>query len=119
MNDAQTTVADLKNTLKKFVEAREWQQFHNPKNIAISIAIEAAELLEKFQWVDSSLSAQELEKERVEIEYELADVLAYILSLATFYNIDISTAFERKMQLNAQKYPVEKAKGQSTKYTKY
>ncbi len=115
MNDTNTTLQELKNSMAQFVQERDWEQFHSPKNISMSIAIEAAELMEKFQFCDLHASRAEVEKNRTEIEHELADVFAYLLSFANISNIDLSKAFERKMRLNEQKYPAEKVKGSFAK----
>ena len=100
--------------VKKFRDDRDWRQFHNPKDLAISISLEAAELLEIFQW-----SADDLEcTEKLEhLKEELADVLSYSILLADRYGIDLDKIIQKKMQKNAEKYPVEKASGVSTKYT--
>ena len=100
--------------VKKFRDDRNWRQFHNPKDLAISISLEAAELLEIFQW-----SADDLEcTEKLEhLKEELADVLSYSILLADRCGLDLDEIIQKKMQKNAEKYPVEKASGVSTKYT--
>lgn len=100
--------------VKKFRDDRNWRQFHNPKDLAISINLEASELLEIFQW-----SADDLEcSEKLEmVKEELADVLSYCILLADRYGLDLDEIIRNKMKKNAEKYPVEKAKGVSTKYT--
>ncbi len=118
MSDKKVTIQELKDTLSKFVKERDWEQFHSPKNLTMSIAIEAAELMEKFQWLDVEQSKNEIIKNKKEIEEEIADITAYILSLCNLYNIDLSDAIIHKMELNAKKYPVEKSKGKADKYTK-
>ncbi len=117
MNDQTTTIQQLKDLWAKFVQERDWQQFHSPKNVSMDIAIEAAELMEKFLWIDVADSHQEVEKNRQEIEDELADVIAAALCFANACNIDIARAVERKMAENRKKYPIEKAKGKYTKYS--
>ena len=98
----------------KFRDAREWKQFHSPKNVAISLALEAAEILETFQWTaDNKLPARKKEK----LALEIADVYYYLLLLAHETGIDISRAFQKKMKINNSRYPVSKAKGSSRKYT--
>ncbi|MDP3888953.1 MAG: nucleotide pyrophosphohydrolase [bacterium] len=116
--DAQVTFKEIKDFLQNFVQEREWGQFHTPKNVSMKIAIEAAELMEKFNWIESSASYDEVENNRQEIEDELADVMIVALMFANVTKIDVSQAIKTKMAQNAQKYPVEKAKGRSTKYTK-
>ena len=98
----------------EFRHDRDWEQFHNPKDLAISISLEAAELLETFQW---SGSDTEVEAMRPQMEEELADVLIYSIFLADRLGIDIPEAISRKIAKNAAKYPVEKARGSSRKYT--
>jgi len=119
MNDKQVTLQQLKECMAEFVHARDWEQFHSPKNLSMALAVEASELMELFQWVDTSKSLEVLHAEREKIEQELADVLSYTLSMANTYNIDLTDAFMRKLALNAAKYPVEKAKGRSDKYHAY
>ncbi len=111
MNDEKTTVSELKNKMAKFVHERDWDQFHSPKNLSMSIMIEAAELMEKFQWMSMQDSREEIEKDRVEIEHELVDILSYILSFAHHYKIDLSAAFARKIAIIEKRYPIEKVKG--------
>jgi dCTP diphosphatase len=106
----------LRDSLRKFVKARDWDQYHSPKNLAVSVSIEAAELLECFQWVEGS-SSQLAAKERKRISEEMADVLIYLIRLADKLDIDLLRAGERKMVLNARRYPVRKARGKITKYT--
>ena len=100
--------------VKKFRDDRNWSQFHNPKDLAISLNLEAAELLEIFQWSGSDLEC--LEK-LDEVKEELADVLCYSILLADRYGLDLDEIIQAKMQKNVEKYPVEKAAGVSTKYT--
>jgi len=116
-NDTKMTIADLKLLVKDFVEERDWGQYHTPKNLSMDLAIEAAELMEIFVWFDGKESVEELEKRREAVGDELADVLMVILNFSYRYNFDLSTIFQNKMKQNAQKYPVEKAKGGRTKYT--
>ncbi len=113
MNDKQSTVADLKALLTKFVTARDWHQFHSPKNLSMSLAIEVAELMEHFQWitVDASREIVHDPAHRENIADELADCLSYILALANTANIDLASALESKMRKNEVKYPVEKSRG--------
>jgi NTP pyrophosphatase (non-canonical NTP hydrolase) len=103
---------DLDKILK-FQQERDWKQFHSPKNLAISLSIEAAEILEIFQWTNNGNLP---EGKRKELEEELADVYYYLLLLAYESGIDIKKAFEDKMTLNQKKYPIDKSKGKSNKY---
>ncbi len=113
MNDAQTTIADLKQAMAEFVTARQWQKFHRPEHLAKAISVEAAELLELFLW----LSPQEADKKMADVAFrqavsdELADVMTFLVSLAQAANIDIATAVREKMARNAAKYPAEKFQG--------
>lgn len=118
MNDKTTTVETLKEIIRTFTDARDWGQFHTPKNLSMAVAAEAAELMEIFMWVESKASVEELEKNREDVEHEVADIAAYLLILCSRYNIDLAAAFEQKMKINGLKYPLEKAKGVSTKSTK-
>jgi NTP pyrophosphatase (non-canonical NTP hydrolase) len=117
--DDTTTLADLKTRVLAFAREREWEQFHSPKNLSMALAAEAAELMEHFLWTESTPShnrAQEPAR-RSEIEEELADVLIYALEFANITGIDLASAIESKLAANARKYPVEKARGRSDKYT--
>ena len=102
------TNESLLDTLRTFMAKRDWQQFHSPENLAKSISIEAGELLECFQW--------NADADRDEVTGELADVLTYALLLADRLDLDPEQIIRAKLELTAQKYPVEKAKGRSTKY---
>lgn len=112
--------ADLLKQLIEFRRERDWEQFHNPKDIAISLSIEAAELLEWFQWRDKTAIKQMLETDKREaLEDEIADVAVYLSYLCYDLNIDLEQAIKRKMDKNAAKYPVEKVKGRADKYNEY
>lgn len=117
MQDNTTTLETLKTKLRQFVDERDWHQFHSPKNMSMCIAIEAAELMEHFQWVTTQESFEVLEKKRQDVEHEVADVAIVLLMFCQENNIDLAKAIEKKMQLNAQKYTVEKSKGKAIKYT--
>lgn len=113
MGDEQTTVADLRRRIAEFVRQRDWEQFHDAKNLSASIAIEAAELMEHFQWVRSEDLA-ELRRDAAvmtAVQEELADVVAFVLSFANALDIDISTALISKLQKNAAKYPPDRFQG--------
>lgn len=111
---------DLLKQLIEFRRERDWEQFHNPKDIAISLSIEAAELLEWFQWRDKAEIQQMLETDKREaLEDEIADVAVYLSYLCYDLNIDLEHAIKRKMDKNAVKYPVEKVKGRADKYNEY
>jgi NTP pyrophosphatase (non-canonical NTP hydrolase) len=112
-HDDVTTVQDLKNVVRQFVSERNWEKFHNPKNLAMSLAIEAAELMEHFQWRTLEESGEVIwdKQNREQIAEELADCLAYALGIANVMNLDLSTALRAKMERNALKYPVDKSAG--------
>ena len=116
----ETTISELEDDVQEFCEERDWDQYHDAKELAIGISTEAAELLEHFRFQ----SGEEIEAmfegdEREEIENELADVLFFVLRMSQRYDIDLETAFDRKMKLNQQKYPVNEAYGSNRKYTEY
>jgi NTP pyrophosphatase (non-canonical NTP hydrolase) len=113
MNDRQTTIDELRRRMDRFVRARLWGKYHQPKNLAMSLAIEAAELMEHFQWLTPREAKALLEKPaaRRNIADEMADVLAFLLSLASATGIDLSAAFERKMAANERKYPARLCRG--------
>ncbi|WP_438482335.1 nucleotide pyrophosphohydrolase [Oleiharenicola lentus] len=119
MTDAKTTVAELRERVLAFARERDWEQFHSPKNLSMALAAEAGELMEPFLWAESkdSHAVARDPKKRPAIEAELADVVVYALEFANICGIDLAAAIETKMAANAQKYPVEKAKGRSEKYT--
>jgi dCTP diphosphatase len=113
VSDVQTTVAELRATVQRFVDERDWGQFHNPKNLAMAIAIEAAELMEHFQWIDAEATRNIVNSpvDLQQVREELADILCYTLSFANSLGIDIAIAVREKMMKNAQKYPVERFRG--------
>jgi NTP pyrophosphatase (non-canonical NTP hydrolase) len=113
-------MADLKILTQKVVEfrdERDWAQFHNPKDLALSLTLEATEVLEIFQWKEAQAITETAKDKRQEIANELADVLYWTLLMAHELKIDLSSALESKLAANAKKYPVEKAKGSNKKYT--
>jgi len=112
MADSTTTLKDLKAKMAAFVKERDWEQFHSPKNLSMSIAIEAAELMEKFQWcADTQASKEALANDFQEVKHELADVMCYLLSFCNQCDIDISDAVSEKLKLNAIKYPACQVQG--------
>jgi len=110
-------IEKMKEMVVQFRDDRDWEQFHTPKDLAISLLLEASEVLEHFQWKNNDEQAAHIEAKREDIGDELADVLYWVLLLSNDLNIDISEAFERKLGKNNEKYPVEKAKGRNAKYT--
>lgn len=113
-----TDIKRLTKLVTKFRDDRDWKQFHNPKDMALSLALEAAEVMEHFQWKNKKEMEAHLKKEKVEVSGELADVLYWVLLMSHDFNIDIGKAFEDKLKVQEKKYPVAKAKGRHTKYTK-
>lgn len=108
---------DLQKRIVAFRDARDWEQFHNPKDLAVSLLLEAAEFLEHFQWRSSDEIKTHLKKKHGDVSDELADVLYWVLLIAHDMKVDLPEAFERKMAQNEKKYPVSKARGRHTKYT--
>jgi NTP pyrophosphatase (non-canonical NTP hydrolase) len=111
--DSTTTLAELRDVVRRFVHERDWEQFHAPKNLSMSLAIEAAELMEHFQWIDMAESRRVGGDARklADVRDEVADVLCYLLALANELDIDLADAVRDKMLKNAQKYPVDRSKG--------
>ena len=116
MNDS---ISSLTARIQDFVDAREWRQFHNPKDLSVAIAAEAGELMEHFLWAtpeqSKAIAADAVKRQN--IADELADVIVYALEFANATGLDVAASIEAKMRANAEKYPVEKAKGRSEKYT--
>jgi dCTP diphosphatase len=113
----QDVLLELRNVLRQFASDRDWDKFHSPKNLAIALSVEAAELLEHFQWLSDAESADLSVATRISVREELADVLLYLIRLADKLNVDLANAAAEKIQINAAKYPVAKARGTSKKYT--
>jgi dCTP diphosphatase len=107
----------LKRALRKFTKAREWDQFHSPKNLAMALVVEVAELAEPFQWMTEAQSKQLSKEKRAQVTDELADVLIYLVRIADKLGVDLLTAARDKIDKNNKKYPVVKSKGSSKKYT--
>ena len=113
MSDAQTTIAELKRLVDDFVDRRDWHQFHSPKNLAMSVAIEAAELMEHFQWISEAESRRIADRPEklAAVADELADVVCYVLAMANELELDLAASVRRKMSKNEQKYPAEDYRG--------
>lgn len=107
----------LLDRTKRFVKERDWEQFHNPKDMAISLSLEAAEVLEHFQWKNTDEVAAHLEANKEKVANELADVLYWVLLMSDRLEIDLVESFNQKMDTNEIKYPIAKAKGKHTKYS--
>jgi dCTP diphosphatase len=110
-------LTSLRDELRRFAAERDWDQFHSPKNLASALAVEAAELLEPFQWLTEDESRALTPKQAAAVRRELADVLIYVVRLADKLDVDLMDAVREKQNENANKYPVDKAKGSSRKYT--
>jgi NTP pyrophosphatase (non-canonical NTP hydrolase) len=113
MADTTTKVAELRDMVRQFVEARDWKQFHSPKNLTMALAIEAAELMEHFQWIsgDASRTIGDDPEKLQAVAEELSDVLCYALAIANELDIDVSMAMQAKMEKNKIKYPAEEYRG--------
>ena len=119
MANTQDSLEQLRDKINQFVTERDWAQFHTPKNLAMAMIVEAAELVEQFQW-DTPTESQQLSAEKCEaVAHELADTFVYLLRLAEVLEIDLIAATNKKIELNALKYPVDKARGSNAKYTEY
>jgi len=110
-------IKDLTAKIAKIRDDRDWKQFHNPKDIALSLVLEAGEVLEHFQWRNGAEMTEYVASHKEEIAEELADVLYWVLSMSNTIDVDIKEALEKKLLKIQQKYPVEKAKGNHKKYT--
>jgi len=119
VSDTETTLQQLKEKMAAFVREREWEQFHTPKNLSMSIAIEAAELMEHFQWLTVEASKSLPAEALADIGEELADIVIYSLSLSNVLGLDLSQTVLAKMEKNIRKYPSEKVRGKAHKYTYY
>lgn len=106
----------LLETIRKFAADRDWEQFHTPKNLAMAMSVEAAEVVELFQWLTESQSRELSRDQREHLADELADTFVYLLKLGDCFGIDLVEAAQRKMKKDALKYPVEKARGSAKKY---
>lgn len=109
-------LAALAHTLKEFARARDWEQFHSPKNLASALSVEAAELLEHFMWLTEEQSRSLAPDKREAVASEMADVLLYLIQLGTSLGVDLVGAAQKKIEVNAQRYPVARARGNSRKH---
>ncbi|SMO93283.1 nucleotide pyrophosphohydrolase [Fodinibius sediminis] len=110
-------LASIKVKLEEFNKERDWDQFHSPKNIAMALSVEASEIVEIFQWMQGEESFELNASEKEKLEEELGDVFLYLQLLASKYDIDLLEVAKKKLEKNKEKYPIEKAKGSSKKYT--
>jgi len=109
----------LRNRLREFAKERDWDQFHTPKNLSMALIAEAAELVEHFQWVEGDKSHLLDDKVRPSVEEEIADIFIYLVRIADKLGIDLYSAAERKIAINAGKYPADRVRGSAKKYTEY
>lgn len=109
----------LRNRVNQFVEERDWAQFHSPKNLAMAMIVEAGEVVEHFQWITEQESRNLDAQTKEQVGQELSDTFVYLLRIAEVCGIDLIQAVNKKIDLNALKYPVEKCKGSNAKYTDY
>ena len=112
------SIRDLTTRINAFRDARDWKQFHNPKEMAVSISIESAELLEHFQWKNAKECETHLQESREAVADEMADVAIYLFELADLLEMDLGQEMLRKLDKNAVKYPIEKARGSNLKYNR-
>jgi len=115
---SSATLSELTDLANRYRDERDWRQFHNAKDAAISLVLEAAELLEHTQWKNGEPLADAMQRNRAEVADELADILYWVLVMAHDLGIDLGDAFKQKLLKNAEKYPIAKAKGLAVKYTK-
>lgn len=113
----KSQIQEIIERLLEFRKARDWEQFHNPKDLATSLTLEAAEVLEHFQWRSEQEIREYIKSHREELGEELADVFNWILLMSHDFGVDIIEASKKKIEINDKKYPVEKSKGKHTKYT--
>jgi NTP pyrophosphatase (non-canonical NTP hydrolase) len=119
-NDAALgDLARLRALVREFVDERDWDQFHSPKNLASALTVEAAELLEHFQWLQNGRLDELGPDKLTEVRHEMADVLVYLVRLADKLDVDLMAAVQEKMVLNRAKYPAEQVRGDARKYYEY
>ena len=109
----------LRDQLRAFAEARDWDQFHSPKNLSMALMVEVAELMEHFQWLSQAQSANLPLENKASVADELADILLYLVRLSDKLDVDLLKAAQRKLEKNAAKYPVEQVRGNAKKYSEY
>jgi NTP pyrophosphatase (non-canonical NTP hydrolase) len=119
-DDGATTVAQLKDAIERFAEARDWKQFHDPKNLVMALASEVGELIEHFRWLNNEQSVQAVLDTDILplVEGELADVIIFALQFAVACKIDVTKSVQTKLKANEQRYPIDKSKGSNRKYNK-
>jgi NTP pyrophosphatase (non-canonical NTP hydrolase) len=118
-NERSSDLLTVRDLLRQFVTERDWSRFHSPKNLATALSVEASELLEPFQWLESGEKSELSMDKLAAIRHEMADVLAYLVMLADRLDVDLYAAALEKIELNRAKYPVDKVRGDSRKYSEY
>ena len=113
------SLKNLQAAINEFADERDWEQFHSPKNLAMALIVESAELVEHFQWLNQQQSLALDDKQRREVSLEMADVLIYLVRLAERLDIDLLAAAKEKMAINAEKYPADRSRGRADKYSRY
>lgn len=113
------TIEQLRQKIRDFAAARDWDQFHSPKNLSMAMIVEAAELVEHFQWLTEEQSQSLPDDKHAEVENELADIFLYLIRIADKLDIDLLNAANNKIKINAEKYPADKVRGSAKKYTEY
>ncbi len=113
------SLAELTLAIRRFADERDWEQFHSPKNLAMALIVEAAELVEHFQWLNQEESRHLAADQRAAVSLEMADVLIYLLRIADRLDIDLLEAAREKLRINEQRYPAELARGRADKYHRY
>ncbi|PFH20871.1 MULTISPECIES: nucleotide pyrophosphohydrolase [Burkholderia] len=118
-SELQSDLGALRELVRQFVDERDWDKFHTPKNLAAALSVEASELLEPFQWLVSGEKSELGEANLVAVRHEMADVLVYLVRLADKMDVDLFQAVLEKMEINRAKYPADKVRGDSRKYSEY
>lgn len=116
---AETDFDRIRKQVRQFVVERDWDQLHSPKNLSMALIVEAAEMVEHFQWLTEEQSCKLSPEKLAEVELELADIQIYLISLAEKLQLDVVAAVDKKLALNAARYPADEVRGSSKKYTEY
>lgn len=116
---SESVFIELKERLRQFAAERDWDQFHSPKNLSMALSVEASELMEHFQWLTEAQSQNLPPDKLTEVAYELADIQVYLIRLADRLNVDLLETVDKKLKLNAEKYPADKVRGSAKKYSEY
>jgi NTP pyrophosphatase (non-canonical NTP hydrolase) len=112
-------LAELRDLVREFVQERDWEKFHTPKNLAVSLSVEAAELLEPFQWLKTGDGEELTSSARIKVKHEMADVFVYLIRLADRLDVDLVSAVREKLEQNKVKYPADRVRGDARKYDEY